>query len=322
MSRSVALVGYAWSTLHLIPWEQARRGEIEIWGMNDLYIMPDMHGPFHAWFQMHLERELLARFTENADWMRQDHGFPIFTLENLDWCPNSVKYPIREVLQALGRDYMTNTVSYMLGLVYLNSVAINAHTGKPFSEDGFTDVYLYGIDMATGEEYGSQRPSCEYLIGLLEGKGINVHIPSQSDILKAGRLYGYEAGHTIKDKIVQRKEELSSKLEYQRQRTKESNNAEQQLVGALQDVELWERNWAWDHQNDEWASPVCKKIIEATVIRDGNVYIGGDIERAGDGFAIKKPPTADDDGGGHAPSVDTDGGDRDSGSAHEEGAST
>jgi len=308
------LCGYAWSTLHLIPWEQAERGEIEIWGMNDLYIMPDMKGPFHAWFQMHLERELLARFTQNADWMKEEHGFPIFTLEKFDWCPNSVKYPIREVIQAIGRDYLTNTVSYMLGLVYLNSIV--------FEPKGYTDVYLYGVDMATGEEYGSQRPSCEYLLGLLEGKGINVHIPSQSDILKAGRLYGYEMGHTIKDKMAQRIEELQGKLEYQKARSAESDAAVNQLVGALQDCELWERNWLWDNSDDEWSSPVIQKIIESTVIRDGNVYVGGNVKRAGDGFAVERPPTADDDGGGHAPSVDTDGGDRDSGSAHEEGAST
>ena len=308
------MCGYAWSTLHLIPWEQAERGEIEIWGMNDLYIMPDMKGPFHAWFQMHLERELLARFTQNADWMKEDHGFPIFTLEKMDWCPNSVKYPLQEVIQALGRDYMTNTVSYMLGLVYANSFL--------FREDGYTDVYLYGIDMATGEEYGSQRPSCEWLIGLMEGKGIKVHIPSQSDILKAGRLYGYEQGHTIKDKLTQRKEELESKIAYQNARTQESNDAAMQLRGALDDVDLWIRNWAWDHQNDEWSSPVIQKIIESTVIKDGNICVGGNIERAGDGFTIKRPPTADDDGAGHAPVVDTDSGDAGSGSAHEAGAST
>jgi len=314
MSRSVALIGYAWSSLHLIPWEQAQNDEIELWGMNDLYIMPDMQGKFSAWFQMHLERELLARFTENAEWMKKEHGFPIFTLEKYDWCPNSVKYPIQEVMQALGRDYMTNTVSYMLGLAYLNSIV--------FQPDGYTDIYLYGIDMATGEEYGSQRPSCEYLVGLLEGKGINVHIPSQSDLLKAGRLYGYEQGHTIKDKLDQRGEELKSKLEYQKARSVESVAAENQLTGALQNLEMMQRNWLWDNSEDEWSSPVIKKIIEATVIRDGNVYVGGNIERAGDGFAVKGPPTADDDGRGHAPSVDTDGGDRDGGSAHEEGVST
>lgn len=38
--------------------------------------------------------------------------------------------------------------------------------------------------MAADDEYGYQRPNCEYLIGLARGRGIKVVIPDESPLCK------------------------------------------------------------------------------------------------------------------------------------------
>jgi hypothetical protein len=48
------------------------------------------------------------------------------------------------------------------------------------------------VDMRADEEYSYQRANCEYLIGLARGKGIKVHIPEVSPLLKFSGFDGYK----------------------------------------------------------------------------------------------------------------------------------
>jgi hypothetical protein len=41
-------------------------------------------------------------------------------------------------------------------------------------------------------EYGQQRPSCEFFLGIAVGRGIKIHLPKTSDLLKVRWMYGYE----------------------------------------------------------------------------------------------------------------------------------
>ena len=46
------------------------------------------------------------------------------------------------------------------------------------------EIGLWGVDMKAEDEYAYQRPNIEYWLGIAEGKGIKVHIPEASPILK------------------------------------------------------------------------------------------------------------------------------------------
>jgi hypothetical protein len=59
---------------------------------------------------------------------------------------------------------------------------------KTFIAEGFA---------SHNSEYAHQRPSCEYHIGIAKGRGIKVHIPHQSDLLKARFLYGFQEDEEI-----------------------------------------------------------------------------------------------------------------------------
>jgi len=93
---------------------------------------------------------------------------PIYMQRHHEDIPNSVAFPIELFREVFG-DYFTCTASYMIAMAIY---------------EGYEEIHIYGVDMAADTEYASQRPSCEYFIGIAEGKGIKVVIPLDSDLLK------------------------------------------------------------------------------------------------------------------------------------------
>jgi len=266
----VDIIGYAPSCV-LVDWDDPDMCRV---GLNDLYRVPGMGGDgadgkglsYQAWFQMHSEADLNQRDAGHIDWLSRGKEFPIFMQQ--PWAqgypkpgsevkfPSCVEFPLQTVFDTFpDGNYQTNSISYMLCWALLES--------KKFRPDGFTDIYLHGIDMATGGddngEFESQRPSVEYFIGLARGYGINVHIPTEADILKAGRLYGYEGSFTIQTKIRSRLKLLTDK---KRQAEKQLEGLKAIVYGcdgAIQDCEHWLKNWCWDlSPRHEWADDAIK----------------------------------------------------------------
>ena len=108
----------------------------------------------------------------------------------------SKPYPLEEIIKEYGR-YFTNTVSYMI------AYAIHCKA---------THIHVFGVDMMADTEYGIQRPSCEYWLGVAKGKGIDVHVPSSSDLLKTTRLYAFDPPGDFREKLDVRAEEITARL--------------------------------------------------------------------------------------------------------------
>lgn len=78
------------------------------------------------------------------------------------------EYPFDMVAAVTGR-YWNSSIGYMLALAIA---------------EGVDRIGLWGVDMKGDDEYGYQRPNCEYLIGLARGRGIDVVIPDESPLCK------------------------------------------------------------------------------------------------------------------------------------------
>jgi hypothetical protein len=97
--------------------------------------------------------------------------------------PCSVPFP-RKVLEEKYGAYFTNTISW--------EIALALHIGVD-------EIHIYGVNMATDIEYQSQRPSCEYYIGIAKGLELatgkpKIYVPPESDLLKCFYQYGFEDG--------------------------------------------------------------------------------------------------------------------------------
>lgn len=222
----VYIVGFAPS------WDQTPWGddEADLWGMNALYkVAPDKN--WAAWFQLHDVRKHHPNDFDDHMKFLTDAKFPVFMWDKeIEKHPlsNAVAYPKEQIVERFG-DYFTNTVSWMIAMAIIM---------------GYKKIGIYGIDMAQEGEYKSQRPSCEYFIGVARGLGIEVFIPETSDLLKSAFLYGYDEGNNMMMiKLQGRLNELTERRnEMQRQRD-ESQAAYLQISGAMEDVQYWLRNW-------------------------------------------------------------------------------
>ena len=175
--KKVAIVGSASSSAEEAPWKDP---EFEIWGLawrimerGERYF--DMHklGPHRKNVQPNYERHLSLL---NAK---------IYLQEEHPDIPNSVRYPIEDVIKMLSAvdpyadgDYFASSVAFMMALAIYEK---------------FEEIHLYGIDLLTDSEYSHQRPNAEYLIGLARGMGRSVFVPKASAMLKFSYRYGYDA---------------------------------------------------------------------------------------------------------------------------------
>lgn len=224
-ARGVVILGYAPSSRDLAP---VRDESLEVWGLNNLYT--SQLPRWTRWFDIHSRESLFQKNRDEAhfNWLKQAHGKPIYMQDQYPEFPCSVPYPIEQMVAMFG-DYFTNSISYMLALA--------------IAED-FKTIYLYGVDMALDSEYGEQKPSCEYFVGIARGRGINVIIPDESDLLKSAFRYGYHSGsaRVLARKAEIRRRELRGRIQALNNQIAGLQQQLFTLMGAADDCEFWRKN--------------------------------------------------------------------------------
>jgi hypothetical protein len=240
-SDSVMILGFAPDSLKYAPLDA---NNIDIWALNELYMdKPKIAIRATAWFQLHgYEPPKIrdAQQVKNLSFLK----CPIIMWRKHPNIPNSIEYPLREILEEFDiygddmaldqpdvrtRVYFTNSISWMIALAI---------------KMGYKDIQIYGVNMAQDQEFQHQRPSCEFFLGWARGKGIKIYKPPVSDLLLTPYLYGYDDATAYMQKLEARRIELIERVEgTRRQRIsfqEQSNQqlqAEQNLLGALHDVE-------------------------------------------------------------------------------------
>lgn len=246
----VAIVGKAPSSQQLAPYGDP---SWEIWSLSDA---PKEIPRWDRHFELHdiegaaagdgrVRREKWGPYWE---FLKRDHGSkPIYLQHPHPDIPKGIIFPKQDVLQHFP-PYFTNTVSWLI------AYALHIGTGDS-AEFDLKELGLYGVDMAqhgTGlkSEYAHQRPSCEFFLGICAGKGISIHVPESSDLLKARRLYAFDSdGGAFAKKCLARRKELTDqqqKLAQENQQLKQKLEAnvlrQHVLAGALDDQD-WVHEW-------------------------------------------------------------------------------
>jgi hypothetical protein len=119
------------------------------------------------------------------------------------------------------------------------------------------ELGLYGVDMATGSEYGPQRPSCEWMLGIAAGLGIKITIPPEADLLKSRFLYGFQEREQTawERKIQNMKKSMQARLNKSVEQHTAAEKAIHQYTGALEAVRECERVWSNLMTKKDWRDP-------------------------------------------------------------------
>jgi len=179
--RKVAIVGKA-GTSAFTPF---RDDSWEIWGMPWI-VMPRVSRQFDLHSQDCWDAGP-GRDPSNDEWIgRNAEKFPDVPVycepTRMHRYKVAVEYPLAAVMASLPIAFLENSVAYMLAL------AIHERADR---------IGLFGVHMMGSGEYAFERPSITYLVGLAQGRGIEVEIPPGSPLFvsdfNAGR-YGQAGG--------------------------------------------------------------------------------------------------------------------------------
>jgi hypothetical protein len=171
--KKLAIVGFASSTRDKAPFDNP---EWVVWGLNQLY----RHVPrADAWIDIHRDFNAPGKVVEGTDfdgWLKSI-PIPVFMAETHPEIPTSVRFPLEQIIDKFGADYFTSTISYMI------AYGIWA---------GFTTIGIWGVDLIVGKEYFHQKACAEFWLGVASASGVEVKLPAETAIMKAGYRYGYE----------------------------------------------------------------------------------------------------------------------------------
>ena len=175
--RKIACLGGA-KSLHFTPWHDPTW---ELWAhascrhlcARDPDLLFDMHPP-----ELWRDPKKKSWDPKYAAWIATNR-VPIMMQEAYPDVPAAMRYPFETIITEFPRGYMTNHLAYMIALAL---------------SEGVTHIGVFGCDYNTNSEYGPQRGSAEYWLGVAEGRGVHVQIAPQCDLLnKPALLYGYES---------------------------------------------------------------------------------------------------------------------------------
>lgn len=227
----VAIVGFAQTHRDQAPFQDP---SFEIWGLNNAYVFmpprPHAGGRIaERWFEIHSEDLYawdLRRPGQHVEWLAKFPG-PVYLLEARADMPRSVRYPIEDIVARYGA-YITSSPAYMLLLAMA---------------EGFKEIHIYGIDLATDSEYAEQRPNLEFLIGVAVAKGHEIYLPPNCQLLK-GPLYGrgtYNPGgeRHSREQYVGRLAALQKRLGEVQLEEKRVAGERSRLEGAILECQHW-----------------------------------------------------------------------------------
>ena len=178
---------------------------VEMWALNDMHLLNPPRAD--AWFDLH---PLDKMFFRGAGKKIHGHdvpaGFFLRPAGHLEWLrkqqipvyvqdaaalgsPSARTFPREAIVQRFGPNFASSP-AWMVALAIL---------------EGATEIYIYGIHLATEWEYQKQKPNLTFLMGLAAGLWITLHLPKGCPLLAESHQYGYEVDPDVAKVAAQRR---------------------------------------------------------------------------------------------------------------------
>lgn len=227
----IALIGTAPSSRMLAPYSDQ---SWKIWACSPGNT-PNVLPRIDAWFEIH-KNLLWPEYKHYGEpyiaWLKQQ-TFPIY-MQDQSLVPNAISLPTKELVQEFGQYFFTSTFAWMLAMAM---------------KSGASEIALYGIDMASRDEYMLQRHGAFFFFGEAAKRGIKITAPYESDILQPPGLYGFSEVTPFGRKILARQTEIKERLTGMRQQRDSLAHNITYLEGALEDLDYIQSIWSGAQNN-------------------------------------------------------------------------
>jgi hypothetical protein len=187
--KRLAIVGNHPTNRELIPWDDT---DVEIWCFNEAP-QKEWVKRWDAVFQLHPQDVYRSpnNFVnkEHWNWLQEARGKKIYMQSVDPLVPDSVRYPLEDVLKLPGghHRWISSSPAYALALGLLL---------------GYPIIEIYGVELSSNSEYAYQLNNWLFWEGVAEGMGREIRLFS-GQVHFAGKLYGYEGQPTISQSYFQ-----------------------------------------------------------------------------------------------------------------------
>lgn len=222
----VALIGTAPSSKMLAPYGDP---SWKIWSCSpgNMNTIPKAD----VWFELHQN----LHWPENKsygepyiNWLRGvAKQIPVY-MHDQSYVPEAITFPKDEMVKMFGRDFFTSSFAWMMAFAIAQ---------------GAKEIALFGIDMASRDEYILQRPGFYFFRYLAQQSGIKVWAPNESDIMQSPGLYAYSDVTPMGRKILAREVEIKGRLEGMKAERAKLDHNITYLEGAVEDVDYFKSIW-------------------------------------------------------------------------------
>ncbi len=221
----VALIGTAPSSRMLAPYNDP---SWQIWACSpgNMNALPRVN----VWFELHsnlLWPEYESYGRPYIEWLKVQ-SFPVY-MQDQAQVERATTFPMRDMVAEFGQNFFTSSFAWMMALAI---------------KMGAVEIALYGIDMASRDEYIRQRPGFYFFRHEAEKRGIKVSAPHESDIMQAPPLYAYVDSTAFGRKIRARTQEIDGRLAPMQQQHTQLGNNITYLQGAKEDLDYFENIWS------------------------------------------------------------------------------
>lgn len=221
----VALIGTAPSSRQLAPFNDP---SWKIWGCSpgNQGVLPRVD----LWFELHsnlLWPEHVNYGAPYIEWLKAQ-PFPVYMQDN-KLVPRALPFPKDELVAEFGDAFFTSSFAWMMALAM---------------KMGAAEIALYGIDMASRDEYIRQRPGFYYFKYHAEQRGIKVSAPHESDIMQSPPLYAYVDSTPFGRKIMARRQEVGGRVNQMIADRDRLVHQITYLQGAQEDLDYFESIWS------------------------------------------------------------------------------
>ncbi len=220
----VALIGTAPSSRMLAPFNDP---SWTIWACSpgNMNLLPRVD----AWFELHANMhwpECQSYGLPYVEWLKKQ-AFPIY-MQNQQYVPNAITFPMINMVREFGQYFFTSSFAWMMAFAI---------------SKGAKEISLFGIDMASKDEYIIQRQGFYYFLEHALKRGITVSAPLESDIMQPPGLYGYSEVEGYGRKGLARQQELKMRVAQMQQEQAAMARNIPYLEGAVEDGEYYSTIW-------------------------------------------------------------------------------
>ncbi len=221
----VALIGTAPSSRMLAPFQDP---SWQIWGCSpgNMNALPRVD----LWFELHsnlLWPEHESYGKPYIEWLK-GQVFPVY-MQDQSLIPAACIFPKDELVAEFGDEFFTSSFAWMMAFAM---------------KSGAVEIALYGIDMASRDEYIRQRPGFYHFKREAMKRGVRVSAPHESDIMQSPPLYAYVDSTPFGRKILARRQEVAGRIGGMVAQRDQLNNSITYLQGAQEDLDYFESIWS------------------------------------------------------------------------------